>query len=82
MAWEQPLETLRAKWGTIPLHDRRAESAALLERPDDEFLALWRSQRDLEGAAGTFAAGTGCSTATPFPASASSTSAAGSPTTH
>jgi SAM-dependent methyltransferase len=48
--WEQPLETLRAKWGTIPLHDRRADSAALLELSDEELLTLWRTQRDLEGA--------------------------------
>jgi SAM-dependent methyltransferase len=48
--WNKPLKTLRAKWGTIPLHDRRAQSAELLELPDDELLELWRTQRDLEGA--------------------------------
>ncbi len=48
--WNQPLKTLRAKWGTIPLHDRRAESAELLKLPDDELLELWRTQRDLDAA--------------------------------
>jgi SAM-dependent methyltransferase len=48
--WNEPLETLRLKWGTIPLHDRRASSAELLELPDDELLELWRTQRDLDGA--------------------------------
>ena len=47
--WHAPLSTLRAKWGTIPLHDRRARSAELLELPDGELLELWRKQRDLDG---------------------------------
>ncbi|MFZ1992597.1 MAG: hypothetical protein WAU75_00695 [Solirubrobacteraceae bacterium] len=48
--WKKPLDTLRTKWGTIPLHDRRASSTELLELADDELLGLWRTQRDLDGA--------------------------------
>lgn len=48
--WSRPLKSLRAKWGTIPLHDRRARSADLLELPDDELVEVWRAQRDLDGA--------------------------------
>ena len=48
--WHQPLKTLRAKWGTIPLHDRRAQSSELLELSDSELLELWRTQSDLDGA--------------------------------
>jgi SAM-dependent methyltransferase len=44
--WERPLDTLRRKWGTIPLAERRAESADLLRLSDDQLLALWREQRD------------------------------------
>jgi SAM-dependent methyltransferase len=48
VAWEQPFETLRRKWGTIPLADRRERSADLLELGDEELLALWRANRDGE----------------------------------
>ena len=52
MTWEQPFETLRRKWGTIPLSDRRADSGDLLRLSDHELLELWRRNRDLEGTIG------------------------------
>jgi SAM-dependent methyltransferase len=48
VAWERPFETLRRKWGTIPLADQRERSADLLELGDEELLALWRANRDRE----------------------------------
>lgn len=48
--WEQPFEALRRKWGTIPLSDRREQSATLLTLSDEALLSLWRGHRDLEGA--------------------------------
>jgi SAM-dependent methyltransferase len=52
VAWERPLETLRRKWGTIPVGDRRETSADLLQLGDDELLALWRANRDRENRLG------------------------------
>jgi SAM-dependent methyltransferase len=48
--WNQPLKTLRAKWGTIPLHNGRAQSIDLLQLADDELIELWCTQRDLDAA--------------------------------
>jgi SAM-dependent methyltransferase len=50
VAWVEPLEMLRQKWGTIPLADGRASSADLLQLGDDELVALWKRNRDAEGA--------------------------------